>query len=483
MKIRIATPLMYLPRPLHTSPRARWLVAWLASVMALVCPSFDASAQVTIYRDEGTFNAATATVQFVEDKFEGLVPPGETKQLARTSFDFDNGPITYSANDSLSGYSGYNVGVASATAYGGQLTLDGSDSLFNTFDRARGIQTVRMDFNRPTTAVGMNFGMTDLYPPDDPRSNYPKTDYIEIQLFAMTDDGEFYPLNDVYYAGYPVKGFIGFVSTVPIVWAEFTHRHPQDYYGQYGYTITDYTSMVFDNVRAGQVPTLPTVTAFGSSPDANVATGQAGDFLLALSGQAATNLTVSYTVGGNAVSGTDYQALSGTVQFDAGQTTKLVSVTPLPRATMGRSVELTVQAGTGYIVGTPGSVRVNLTASHPPFFTGEIALANGVYYLSLPDGDPFGYYSYLPDPRYIYHFDLGYEYVFDAADGKSGVYLYDFASQTFFYTSPLFSFPYLYDFSLNAVLYYYPDPNNPGRYNTNGVRYFYNFSTGQIITK
>ena len=95
----------------------------------------------------------------------------------------------------------------------------------------------------------------------------------------------------------------------------------------------------------------------------------------------------------------------------------------------------------------------------------------------------FGYYSFLSDPRYIYHFDLGYEYVFDAADGNDGVYLYDFASQTFFYTSPTFGFPYLYDFSLNSVLYYYPDPNNPGRYNTNGTRYFYNFATGQIITK
>jgi len=51
----------------------------------------------------------------------------------------------------------------------------------------------------------------------------------------------------------------------------------------------------------------------------------------------------------------------------------------------------------------------------------------------------------------------------------------------FFYTSPSFPFPYLYDFSLNTVLYYFPDPNNPGHYTTN-PRYFYNFATGQIIT-
>ncbi len=117
------------------------------------------------------------------------------------------------------------------------------------------------------------------------------------------------------------------------------------------------------------------------------------------------------------------------------------------------------------------------------FFNGEAALGNGAYYLRFPNGNPFGYYSYLTDPRYIFHFDLGYEYVFDALDGKSGVYLYDFKSGGFFYTSPGFPFPYLYDFTLNSVLYYYPDPANAGRYNTNGTRYFYVFNTGQIVSR
>ena len=135
-------------------------------------------------------------------------------------------------------------------------------------------------------------------------------------------------------------------------------------------------------------------------------------------------------------------------------------------------------------VSTPVVVTAQQAAtSTPAFFTGEVALANGVYYLAFANGNYFGYYSFLPNPAYIYHFDLGFEYVFDAADGKSGVYFYDFASGTFFYTSPSFPFPYLYDFSLNSVLYYYPDPNNAGHYNTNGIRYFYDFNTGQIITK
>ena len=74
-------------------------------------------------------------------------------------------------------------------------------------------------------------------------------------------------------------------------------------------------------------------------------------------------------------------------------------------------------------------------------------------------------------------------YVADAGDGKSGVYLYDFASGGFFYPSPAFPFPYLYDFSLNTVLYYYPNPSQAGHYNTDGYRFFYDFANGKIITK
>ena len=117
---------------------------------------------------------------------------------------------------------------------------------------------------------------------------------------------------------------------------------------------------------------------------------------------------------------------------------------------------------------------------HPAFFTGEIALGGGWYYLQFPNGTPFGYYSYLSDQNFIYHIDLGFEYLFDANDASHGIYFYDFASSSFLYTSPTL-FPYLYDFSLNAWLYYLPDANNPGRY-THNPRWFYNFATGQWIT-
>ena len=139
--------------------------------------------------------------------------------------------------------------------------------------------------------------------------------------------------------------------------------------------------------------------------------------------------------------------------------------------------------GTNFTVNNFAEVSsVTMLASHPAFFNGEVSVGNAVNYLAFSNGNFFGYYSYLTNASYIYHFDLGYEYVFDANDGHDGIYLYDFASNTFFYTSPSFPFPYLYDFSLNAVLYYFPNTSSPGHYTTN-PRSFVNLATGAFITK
>ena len=174
-----------------------------------------------------------------------------------------------------------------------------------------------------------------------------------------------------------------------------------------------------------------------------------------------------------------------TVLFQQGNFTAYLSQAPFDLSSLtlqaGETLDF-VESSTVYHNDTTG-LKVVITTGYPAFFSGETALANGVYYLALPNGNPFGYYSYLTNPNYIYHFDLGYEYIFDAADGHSGVYFYDFKSNDFFYTSPSFPFPYLYDFGLGSTVYYYPDPNNVGRYNTDGIRYFYVFNTGQIISK
>ena len=148
---------------------------------------------------------------------------------------------------------------------------------------------------------------------------------------------------------------------------------------------------------------------------------------------------------------------------------------------------LAVTAPNNYLyvaaTGIAGDSYANLmlvSTQTPPFFDGSAALDDGFYYLQFSDGNLFGYYNFNTVPL-LFHLDLGFEYPFDAADGSGGIYLYDFTSQTFFYTSASL-FPYLYDFTLNSFLYYYPNTRVPGHY-TAYPRYFYNFATGQIITK
>jgi len=121
-----------------------------------------------------------------------------------------------------------------------------------------------------------------------------------------------------------------------------------------------------------------------------------------------------------------------------------------------------------------------LPTQHPPFFTGEVPLGSGVYYLQFTNGNIFGYYNYQFFP-FLYHYDLGFEYFLDANDGRSGAYFFDYISGHWWYTSPIFPFPYLYDFTLGTIVYYYPNPSAAGHYTAN-PRYFYDFATHMIIT-
>ncbi len=58
----------------------------------------------------------------------------------------------------------------------------------------------------------------------------------------------------------------------------------------------------------------------------------------------------------------------------------------------------------------PFAVRVE---THPAFFGGETLVADGVFFLTFPNGTPFGFYTYAFFP-YLYHFDLGFLYFIDA---------------------------------------------------------------------
>jgi hypothetical protein len=122
-------------------------------------------------------------------------------------------------------------------------------------------------------------------------------------------------------------------------------------------------------------------------------------------------------------------------------------------------------------------MTATLTVSPPAFFANEVSVGGGAFYLQFPGNNLFGYFAYVSS-SVVYHYDMGYEAAIP--DASNGVYLYDYASSHWFYTTPG-SFPSLYDFTLNSWIYYFPSTGNPGHYSSN-PRYFLNFTTNKFFT-
>jgi virginiamycin B lyase len=118
------------------------------------------------------------------------------------------------------------------------------------------------------------------------------------------------------------------------------------------------------------------------------------------------------------------------------------------------------------------------------FFNGEQTVNPVLSYLQFQNGNPFGYHAFLQGSpstmnAYVYHTDLGLEYV-QAGSTPGSLYLYDVASGHWWFSSSSL-FPYLYDFTLNSWIYYFPNQQTPGHYTAN-PRSFANLSTTQIFT-
>ncbi len=105
---------------------------------------------------------------------------------------------------------------------------------------------------------------------------------------------------------------------------------------------------------------VPTATVTASAYANAVWGGTNGEAIFTRTGPDTAALTVSYTVGGSAVSGRDYTALSGTATFAPGSATADANVVALLNSTNGADVLLTLANGSGYTVGTPASADITL---------------------------------------------------------------------------------------------------------------------------
>ncbi len=106
---------------------------------------------------------------------------------------------------------------------------------------------------------------------------------------------------------------------------------------------------------------LVSVTAFDST--ASETGPDLGTFRFARTGSTASTLTVTFTVTGTAISGTDYQSVPLTVTFNVGQSTADVVVVPSADATVegSETAIVTITDAAGYDLGSPVTATITIT--------------------------------------------------------------------------------------------------------------------------
>lgn len=114
--------------------------------------------------------------------------------------------------------------------------------------------------------------------------------------------------------------------------------------------------------------TAPTITVTTIDPSASEAAGNPGAFSITRSGSRTSALDVRYTVGGSASAGVDYAGLGGTIQIAAGAGSATINVSPTADtlAEGDESVQITVTADAGYILGSPIVGTVTIKDVPPP---------------------------------------------------------------------------------------------------------------------
>ena len=85
-------------------------------------------------------------------------------------------------------------------------------------------------------------------------------------------------------------------------------------------------------------------------------------------------LTVSYSMGGSAVSGTDYSSLPGSITIPAGavSTTLTLNAFPTINSNATTTATLSLAAGSGYAVGPGGSATVTITDLPPTLYVATL---------------------------------------------------------------------------------------------------------------
>jgi hypothetical protein len=118
------------------------------------------------------------------------------------------------------------------------------------------------------------------------------------------------------------------------------------------------------NRQAVATPTVDVIVQDGFVPEAGPGSGS---FLFSRDGNLAESLTVSYSISGTAVNGTDYSTLPGTVTIPVGETSARVAVSAIDNllAQGNKTVTLTVLADAAYQIGIGTSATATIVENDP----------------------------------------------------------------------------------------------------------------------
>ena len=132
-------------------------------------------------------------------------------------------------------------------------------------------------------------------------------------------------------------------------------------------TLTPNAAYTVGNSNSGTVTLtdndLSTVTIVAMDGTAGEAGGGTGAFRVTRNGCLTTALTVNYNVGGSATSGSDFQALSGSITIPTDVTSATITITAIDDTeTEGNeTVMVTLTSDAAYAIGTPGSAIITIT--------------------------------------------------------------------------------------------------------------------------
>jgi hypothetical protein len=125
--------------------------------------------------------------------------------------------------------------------------------------------------------------------------------------------------------------------------------------------------------------TLPTVSVAAIDANASEPGADKGAFMITRTGATTTALTVNFSVGGTATSGSDYTSLGASATIAAGAASAVVSVAPLDDASIesNETVVLTITPLAAYAIGASSSATVNI-ASDDVNTTTSVTLQDGL---------------------------------------------------------------------------------------------------------